>query len=399
MKATVYRISGAVVSANYIQLPKATSQSLGLTGPFLHLLFRPLPSKFFSVHLEVATTAGVAVRISLSNIFKEFKSTSTWLQFPYSLLHHEPERTRGGVGERGREATKKRVNSRWTLLVLDLRGILEQHLNAEFAYLKNIQLCANQLVRGIFTSHAEYSPLCGTDSAHLEPLPREMRFPLGKTEEFTALYDYVRFPPVGGAGRETGCVEERRGRERTCQLQTRVEAVSVRSNMEEAASRRRRKKGPTRTRVRSLLTDAFSLTVAFVCWFQLVRGGEEAMSGRGERCDGVREGGGRSEGVREGGGRSEGVREGGGRSEGGRMGNGVHIYAETGAEINMERRSDETSNEDGGSTQKDTETASRLELSAVPSASLPPHSLPASLKVYCTHIHINLPTTACSNWH
>lgn len=378
MKATVYRISGAVVSANYIQLPKATSQSLGLTGPFLHLLFRPLPSKFFSVHLELATTAGVAVRISLSNIFKEFKSTSTWLQFPYSLLHHQPETMRGGVGERRREATKKRVNSRWTLLVLDLRGILEQHLNAEFAYLKNIQLCANQLVRGIFTSHAEYSPLHGRDSAHLEPLPREMRFPLGKTEEFAELYDYVRFPLVSAAEHETGCVEERRGRERACQWPTRVEAVSVRSNVEEAASRRRRKEGPTRTRVRSFLADVFSLTVALLCWFQLVRGGEEAVRGRGER--------------------SEGVREGGGRSEGGRTGNGVHIYAETGAEINMERRSDETSNEDSGSTQTDTETASRLELSAVPSASLPPHSLPphslpphslpAPLKVFHTHTYI-----------
>ena len=217
MKATVYRISGAVVSSNYIQLPKATSQSLALTGRYLYLLFRPLPSKFFSIHLEVATTAGISVRVSISNIFKEFKSTSTWLQFPYTLLRHEEPESRGGVGERGMEAgrAKRKGSSRWTLLVLDLRAILGQQLHVEFAYLKNIQLCANLLVRGVFTSHAEYSPDPERDSAHLEPLPREMRFPLGKTEEFAEVYDYVRFPLSGGderlievkeLERERGCV-------------------------------------------------------------------------------------------------------------------------------------------------------------------------------------------------
>ena len=211
MKATVYRISGAVVSANYIQLPKATSQSLGLTGRFLFLLLRPLNSKFFSVHLELATVTGLTVRISLSNLFKEFKSTSTWLQFPFSLLQPElGERE----GERGGIRSRNKASHRWTLLVLDMRDVLTEYLNAEFAYLKNIQLCANLLVRGLFTSHTEYSPLSGDSthlgprplgsSAHLEPLPREMRFPLGKAEVFTELYDYVRFPPVSVAHSGSG---------------------------------------------------------------------------------------------------------------------------------------------------------------------------------------------------
>ena len=288
MKATVYRISGAVVSSNYIQLPKATSQSLGLTGRYLYLLFRPLPSKFFSVHLEVATTSGLAVRISLSNIFKEFKSTSTWLQFPYSVLRQE---TRGGVGERGREAgqsrTKKQGYYRWTLLVLDLREVLSQWLNTKFAYLKNIQLCANVLVRGVFTSHAEYSPLPdGGDSAQLEPLPRDMRFPLGKTEDFTELYDYVRFPAVTGGGDErlTRCVEVRGERER---LQG-----GVRGDVGEGGRMGRRNRNSRR------------------CDKPRVRRSSE-------------EGGGRGEGVR----------------------SGVHVYVERGAEVNLLRGEEEAAGE------------------------------------------------------
>ena len=31
----------------------------------------------------MATDEGLTIRISFSNMFKEFKSTSTWLQFPF----------------------------------------------------------------------------------------------------------------------------------------------------------------------------------------------------------------------------------------------------------------------------------------------------------------------------
>ena len=83
MKGSVFRITGSIPANNYIQLPKTSSQSLGLTGRYLYLMFCPMPSKYFVVHLDVATQDGLVVRISFSNLFKEFKSTSTWLQFPF----------------------------------------------------------------------------------------------------------------------------------------------------------------------------------------------------------------------------------------------------------------------------------------------------------------------------
>ena len=83
VKGTVYKINGCVPASNYILLPKTNSQSLGLTGRYFYLLFKPTPSKHFVVHLDVATTDNLIIRVSFSNLFKSFKSTSTWLQFPF----------------------------------------------------------------------------------------------------------------------------------------------------------------------------------------------------------------------------------------------------------------------------------------------------------------------------
>lgn len=47
-----------------------------------YLLFKPLPGKSFTVHINVVSSENITVRITLSNMYKEFKSTSTWIQFP-----------------------------------------------------------------------------------------------------------------------------------------------------------------------------------------------------------------------------------------------------------------------------------------------------------------------------
>lgn len=125
----MYRIRGSVCASNYIQLPKTSTQSLGLTGRFLYLLFRPLSTKHFVIHLDLSTEVlssgavcdrGTApqcpllssyghplspqdkqvIRVSLSNLFKEFKSTATWLQFPFIC---EAETSRKGDTEMGHE--------------------------------------------------------------------------------------------------------------------------------------------------------------------------------------------------------------------------------------------------------------------------------------------------------
>lgn len=261
MKATVYRISGAILSSNYIQFPKASSQSLGLTGRFIYLLFRPLPTKYFSIHIEVATSSGLAVRISLSNLFKEFKCTSTWLQFPFSHLEPVSEKSdKIEVVDKGKRngGTKSLGVPRWTLLVFDLRATLTQHLNTKFAYIKNIKLCANLLVKGVFTSNTEYSPVIDDElrQAGVQPLPRDMRLPLDRSEEFAEVYDFIRFPFESCVSRGVGCVKLG-GPGKGAGGQSTVGLVSVEGANGEGVRGRRLKShrggDPRETRVRMIL--------------------------------------------------------------------------------------------------------------------------------------------------
>ena len=53
-QSPAYRISGIVPANNFIVIPKHSSQSAGLVGKHLYILFKPLPSQFFTIHLEVS---------------------------------------------------------------------------------------------------------------------------------------------------------------------------------------------------------------------------------------------------------------------------------------------------------------------------------------------------------
>lgn len=95
-------------------------------------------------------------------------------------------------------------SSRWSLIVLDLHYILSAYLNLSYAYVKNIRLCANMFLKGVFTSDVDYQPGLTSSEARklgliaegIIPLPKEMAFPLPKGAEWQTLYDYVRFPPA-----------------------------------------------------------------------------------------------------------------------------------------------------------------------------------------------------------
>ncbi len=156
----------------------------------------------------MATEEGLTVRLSFSNLFKQFKSTATWLQFPF--LAGSGKENAGSIqtGSSTSAPTKPAPEAtRWTLLVLDLRAILSTYLHAKFAYLKSIKLCANLLVKNVFSSVHEYSPLAGStgngEMGHA-PLPRELAFPLPKGTEFSQLYEYIRFPVEMAAGELQG---------------------------------------------------------------------------------------------------------------------------------------------------------------------------------------------------
>ncbi|XP_056017616.1 WD repeat-containing protein 90-like isoform X2 [Ostrea edulis] len=202
IKGTVHRITGSIPAGNYIQLPKLQSQSLGLTGKYVYILFKPIPTKYFVVHIDVATQDNLVVRISFSNLFKEFKSTSTWLQFPF--MCNTPK---GSVHSLAASGSKDHsgiapLATRWTVLCMDFSHVLSLYLNRKFSYLKSVRLCANMMVKNIFTSDNLYEPGLTVDKAKkagllgkgLNPMPRDMSFPAQRGENWNDLYDFIRFP-------------------------------------------------------------------------------------------------------------------------------------------------------------------------------------------------------------
>ncbi|XP_014648903.1 PREDICTED: WD repeat-containing protein 90 [Ceratotherium simum simum] len=190
LKCTVYRVRGSVSAGNYIQLPKTSTQSLGLTGRYLYVLFRPLPPKHFVIHLDVSTEDSQVIRVSLSNLFKEFKSTVTWLQFPFICEAGTSKKDLAGVPPTG---------ARWTCLQLDLHDILLVYLNRRYGHLKGVRLCANLLVRSLYTSDLCFDPAVTATEARraklpVTPMPREMAFPVSKGESWHDRYIHIRFP-------------------------------------------------------------------------------------------------------------------------------------------------------------------------------------------------------------
>ncbi|NXG58003.1 WDR90 protein, partial [Hemiprocne comata] len=159
LKGTVYRIRGSVPASSYLQLPRTGTQSLGLVGRYLYLLFRPVPCKHFLVHLDVVTEEKQVVRISFSSLFKEFKSTATWLQFPFLCGEAEvsgcprvPRTSRHNL------VGSAPVDTRWTCLVLDLPSILSLYLSRRYSHLKGVKLCSSLLVKNLCTSDLLFDP-------------------------------------------------------------------------------------------------------------------------------------------------------------------------------------------------------------------------------------------------
>ncbi|XP_032316530.1 WD repeat-containing protein 90 isoform X2 [Camelus ferus] len=190
LKCTVYRVRGSVSAGSYIQLPKTSTQSLGLTGRYLYVLFRPLPTKHFIIHLDVSTEDSQVIRVSFSNLFKEFKSTATWLQFPFIFEAGRSRKDLAGMIPAG---------TRWTCLQIDLHDILLVYLNRCYSHLKSIRLCANLLVRNLYTSDLCFDPAVTIAEARraklpVTPVPREMAFPVPKGERWHDHYIHIRFP-------------------------------------------------------------------------------------------------------------------------------------------------------------------------------------------------------------
>lgn len=183
LKSTVYRIRGLVPANNYIQFPSNSSnQNLSLTGRLFYVLFRPIYDKYFCIHIDIQTHEQHLIRISLSNLYREFKVAQTSIQFPYM--------TTG-------------TDIHWSVLCLDLQTILLTYMtNEHYHMIKSFQLCGNMLVKNCFSSQFLYEPGIDIDTAKrtglthagIRSLPRELSYPIGKGESWHDKYDFIMFP-------------------------------------------------------------------------------------------------------------------------------------------------------------------------------------------------------------
>ena len=210
VKSLVYTITGQVPANAYLQIPTKPSDSIDLIGRFFYINFKPLPQAYFTFHLDILTNdTRQTVRISVSNLFKEYKSTNTWLQFPI-IVESAPGtpdfETESLKIPDGRKSPDKPA---WTMLCLDLKAILAVHLNRQFGSLKSIRICANLTVKSVFTSDVEFCPTISPQQARkagilkmneqYSPMPREMNFPMDiKSEDPGKIWDenfvYLRYP-------------------------------------------------------------------------------------------------------------------------------------------------------------------------------------------------------------
>ena len=135
IKASVYKLLSSSPSNTFIQMPKMTGQSLGLTGRYVYFLVKPLANKCFTLHLNVTTIESQTIRVSIGNAFKEFKATPVCLQFPY-VAHAAKgslfEMTAAQV--KGRELLSGPAPplTKWTLICVDMLVLMRVYANRTY---------------------------------------------------------------------------------------------------------------------------------------------------------------------------------------------------------------------------------------------------------------------------
>lgn len=159
-------ITGTISANNFIQMPSPTGlvKSLGLSGRYLYLQAKaPISSVPFSFHIDLQMAdRSHGIRLSASNLYKQVATQNGFvMQIPLNL-----------------------DVDRWTVVVFDLQNLLKVSRLLPATYLiegsyqiKTLTLCANSMVRGVFTSDNEYD---------FVTLPPDMRFKFS--------FDIARWP-------------------------------------------------------------------------------------------------------------------------------------------------------------------------------------------------------------
>ena len=205
IKSQKIDITGNIPAQAYLQLPSdAAKDSLNLIGRYFYLNFKPSPNAYFVVHLDLQiANSSITVRLSFSNLFKQFKTSPTWLQIPF-LIDSSPGTPDGTADCKIPEGVRSPDKTPWIMFCLDLKKTMAVHLNKKYGGLKAIRICANLSVKSVFTSDIEFNPTLSptearkqgfkSNSEAFSPMPREMNFFVQKDQNWDDFYHYIRFP-------------------------------------------------------------------------------------------------------------------------------------------------------------------------------------------------------------
>lgn len=196
----VFKLQGSVSASNYIQIPKSKGEmkSLALNGKFIYMLIRVPPGKLFSIHFDLLvcntrTNNEEPLKISLSNLFKENKLQNS-VQISCKL------------------------STKWTIVCLDIKNVISEYFGEKIVMkeTKMITICANLIVRGVYTSDILYNP---------KTLPKEMALKAVKIEEWHRENDWIHFPEAFGNENMEGVRAENQSPVKTEEIKEKVQNV------------------------------------------------------------------------------------------------------------------------------------------------------------------------------
>lgn len=163
LKLTVFRISGRVSASNFVKIPKDHSKiKMKLTGKYTYLKMRSQTNRDATIYLDVTTNKGHNVRVTIGTRFEKSECRDLNVNVPLTL------------------------DSKWTMVAVDLQSIISNALNQDFKYTRNITLGSNMYVRGTYTSDIAYTETT---------LPSKMRFPKVKGNDGPAI-DFIWIPNI-----------------------------------------------------------------------------------------------------------------------------------------------------------------------------------------------------------
>jgi hypothetical protein len=210
IKKPVYALSGG--RGHSLQIPEDKAGPLGLLGAFVYFQLRSgAVGRYFAVHIDVSSSAGLTVRLSFSNSFKTVKVRARRrrrreealcvcsqcnepdtpplcssgvqvvdrvVQFPAGFLNAVPAVS----ADDSEEKLSAGGSLRWCIFSMHLPSLIGAYVSGfVFGMIRSFTVVGDLRIRNVWTSTAQYDA---------KSLPGAMVLPLRPGQEWDEAYDW-----------------------------------------------------------------------------------------------------------------------------------------------------------------------------------------------------------------